>query len=75
MIDALAAAHLGQTVAVVCHGGVIAAYLARALGTHRTMWIAVENTSVTVVHVGPGGPFVVAANDCHHLYDPAFGPG
>ena len=74
VIDGLAARHAGRTVAVVCHGGVIGAYLAAALGIERSLWIAVENTSVSVVHVGPAGPFVIAANDCHHLYDPAFGP-
>ena len=66
--------HRGRTVAVVCHGGVIGAYLAAVLGIERTLWLAVENTSVSVVHLGPHGAFVVAANDCHHLYDPAFGP-
>jgi broad specificity phosphatase PhoE len=75
VIDGLADEHRGQTVAVVCHGGVIAAYVAHALGIHRSLWIAVENTSVTVVHHGPVGAFVVTANDCHHLYDPVFGPG
>ena len=64
----------GRTVAVVCHGGFIGAYLAAVLGSERTLWLAVENTSVSVVHLGPHGAFVVAANDCHHLYDPAFGP-
>ena len=75
VIDALAADHRGQTVAVVCHGGVIGAYLANALGIRRSLWLAVENTSISVVHLGPAGTFVLTANDCHHLYDPAFGPG
>jgi probable phosphoglycerate mutase len=74
VIDALAARHRGHTVAVVCHGGVIAAYLAHVLGIERSLWMAVENTSVSVVHLGPASTFVVTANDCHHLYDPAFGP-
>ena len=74
VISGLAARHRGQSVAVVCHGGVIAAYLAELLGIERSLWMAVENTSVSVVHLGPAGPFVVATNDCHHLYDSAFGP-
>lgn len=74
VIDGLAARHAGETVAVVCHGGVIAAYLAQALGIHRSLWTAVENTSVSVVHLGPHGAFVLTTNDCHHLYDPVYGP-
>ena len=74
VIEELAVRHRGRTVPVVCHGGVIGAYLAAVLGSERTLWLAVENTSVSVVHLGPHGAFVVAANDCHHLYDPAFGP-
>ncbi|MFT3854652.1 MAG: histidine phosphatase family protein [Ilumatobacteraceae bacterium] len=75
IVESLADRHRGRTVAVVCHGGVIAAYLAHVLGIERSLWMAVENTSVSVVHLGPAGPFVVTANDCHHLYDPVFGPG
>jgi 2,3-bisphosphoglycerate-dependent phosphoglycerate mutase len=69
-IEMLAARHRGETIAVVCHGGVINAYLAEVLGIERTLWLTVENTSITAVHVTPDGHSVVVANDCHHLYDP-----
>ena len=73
VVDALAARHRGGTIAVVAHGGVIGAYLAHLLGTHRSMWLTVENTSITHVRIGPHGATVVAANDCHHLYDTVTG--
>lgn len=73
VIAPIAARHAGQSVAVVCHGGAIAAYLAHVLGTPRSLWLTVENTSVTVVRIGSAGPTVVTANDCHHLYDPVTG--
>ncbi len=73
VIDELAAQHVDQTIAVVAHGGVISAYIAHLWGAHRSMVINVENTSVTAVRIGLGGPTVVTANDCHHLYDPVFG--
>jgi probable phosphoglycerate mutase len=72
-IDTLAARHAGDTIAVVAHGGAINAYLAEVLGIHRSLWLTVENTSVTVVRVTPDGHSVVVANDCHHLYDPVLG--
>lgn len=73
VVDALAEQHRGGTIAVVAHGGVIGAYLAHLLGTHRSMWLTVENTSITHVRIGPLGATVVAANDCHHLYDTVTG--
>lgn len=70
VIDAIAARHQGQTVAVVVHGGVINAYLAAVLGIERTIWLSVENTSISAVHVTPWSRSVLIAGDCHHLYDP-----
>ena len=73
VIDSLAGRHGGQSIAVVCHGGVIGAYLANVFGIHRTAWLTVENTSISQVRLSPAGPVVVTANDCHHLYDPVLG--
>lgn len=73
-VNRIASAHIGQTVAVVAHGGVINAYVAAAYNLDRTYFAAIENTSVTVVHVREGIPFLVALNSCDHLYDPVFGP-
>lgn len=68
-IDALANQHLGETIAVVAHGGVINAYLAASLDTHRSIWMMVENTSITTVKVSPESKSILTLNDCHHLYD------
>jgi broad specificity phosphatase PhoE len=69
VVDRLAGDHIGETIAIVAHGGAIAAYLAHALGIARSHWMTVENTSVSVVRVSPGRHTVVTVNDCHHLYD------
>jgi 2,3-bisphosphoglycerate-dependent phosphoglycerate mutase len=70
-IDRAWAAHPGGRVAVVCHGGVINAYLAELLGSTRTIWMTCDNTSISVVHHTPDGHTIVTANDCRHLDDPA----
>ena len=70
VVDAAAVQHAGASIAVVAHGGAINAYIAHILGVHRTMILTVENTSITAVRIGRGGPTLVTANDCNHLYDP-----
>jgi len=73
-VDRIVAQHMGERVAVVAHGGAINAYLAHVLDIHRTMFMTVENTSITLVRMHRViGPTVVTANDCHHLYDPVIG--
>ncbi len=75
VVESLAGRHRGERIAVVAHGGAIAAYVSHLLGVHRTMWFPVENTSVTLVRLdATGRPTVVTVNDCHHLYDPLVGP-
>jgi probable phosphoglycerate mutase len=76
-IDAVIDAHPAGSVAVVCHGGVINAYLAELLGIGRSTFTVLENTSVTLVRAGAGAGtndqrarVVVTVNDAHHLYDP-----
>ena len=48
-IDEIAAAHPGERVAVVCHGGVINVYLADVLGIDRLLWFDPAYTSVSRV--------------------------
>ena len=67
-INSLASQHDGGCIAVVCHGGVINAYLAEMLGTQRSLWMMVENTSITTVKLS-ATPSVLTLNDCAHLYD------
>ena len=73
VIESLARRHAGQSIAVVAHGGTIGAYLAHLFGMDRSLWMAVENTSITRVLLGADGPNVITANDCNHLYDPVIG--
>lgn len=76
VVDQLAAAHRGQRIAVVAHGGVVNAYLSLVLDVHRSLWMSVENTSITVIRMSTvAGPTVVTVNDCHHLYDPVVSIG
>ena len=65
----LAERHRGGCAAVVCHGGVINAYVAHVLGTERSIWMTVENTSITTVSIGDTVT-IVGVNDCRHLPDP-----
>lgn len=73
VVEALAARHRDETIAVVAHGGSINAYLAEVMGINRSLWMTVENTSITVVRVADHGHTVVTANDCHHLFDTVLG--
>ena len=67
-ITSLAAQHDGGCIAIVCHGGVINAYVAEMLGTQRSLWMMVENTSITTIKVSTTSS-VLTLNDCNHLYD------
>ena len=44
--------------------------MAQVLEIPHSLWLTVENTSITVVQVADGQHHVVVAGDCHHLYDP-----
>ena len=74
VVDSLAVRHRGERIAVVAHGGAINAYVSHLLGVHRSLWMTVENTSITLVRLhDERGATVVSVNDCHHLYDPVLG--
>ena len=69
------AAHIDQTIAVVSHGGAINACLAGLLEINRSHIAAIENTSITTVHLREGAPArLITMNDCNHIYDPVLGP-
>lgn len=73
--DEIVAAHPGESVAVVSHGGLINACLASLLGVDRATFSVIENTSVSLVRTGGGRIVVITINDCHHLYDPLVAVG
>ncbi len=67
----LVAANEGGTVAVVCHGGVINAFIADLYDCHRSFVAVIENTSITLLRFGLERPTLLALGDHAHLYDPA----
>lgn len=71
-LRAIAAENDGKTVAVVCHGGAIRAFLAYAMGIPANEIKRVfhcDNTGITLLEVTDGEFRVVYANDNDHLPD------
>lgn len=66
-VDAIAAKHPGQRVAVVCHGGVINSYLSKKLSMLGTMFFEPAYTSVSRVLSGRSHQQVVSINEAPHL--------
>jgi len=67
-LDAIAADHPGERVAVVCHAGVINAYTAEVLGLERLLWFEPRYTSITRVLVDRSGRRSLhSLNEAAHL--------
>ncbi len=66
-IDAIAAAHPGERVAVVCHGGVINAYLSEVISLPGTMFFEPAYTSVSRVLASETHRQLVSLNETPHL--------
>ncbi len=67
-IDAIATAHAGERVAVVCHGGVINVFLADVLGIDRLLWFDPSYTSVSRTKVSRDGiRSLMTLNETGHL--------
>jgi probable phosphoglycerate mutase len=67
-IDRVIAANPGATVGVVCHGGVINAYLAHVLGIDRLLFFEPGYTSISRVAASRRGDrSVVSLNELAHL--------
>jgi len=67
-LDGIAATHRGQTVAVICHGAIINAYLGAVIGTSRLLWFEPRYTSLHRVLVSTGGVrSVETLNELPHL--------
>lgn len=60
-LDEIVAAHPGSTVAVICHGGVINAYLATVLGLSRAMWFEPAHASIQRLRASSTGLRTVEA--------------
>lgn len=69
-IEAIIAQHEGERVVVVCHGGVINAYVGHIIGVEYDMFFRPAHTSVNVVAAGDGIRALHCLNDVHHLHTP-----
>ncbi len=68
VVDALVEKHRGESVAVVCHGGTINAYLSHWLGIAADMFFLPAHASVSVVLASADGRRAIESlNDRHHL--------
>lgn len=66
-IDAIVAKHPGERVAIVCHGGVINAYLSDIISLPGTMWFEPAYTSVSRAMAGGTHKQLVSLNETPHL--------
>ena len=66
-IDGLAAAHRGERIAVVCHGGVINTYIATVLGLDRMLFFSPDYTSISRIMIGAGVRSIGTLNETPHL--------
>ncbi len=71
-IEAILGRHPEGNVLIVCHGGVINAYVAPLLGLDHEMFFVPENTSLNSVVVDGPDRRVRFLNDALHLTDPHF---
>lgn len=66
-IEAVIARNAGERIAIVCHGGVINAYIGHIIGTPYDMFFRPAHASVSIVAVGQGRRVIRLLNDTHHL--------
>jgi probable phosphoglycerate mutase len=67
-VEGIITDHPGQTVAAVCHGGTINAYLSSVLGLDSLMFFVPDYTSISRVRASRSGDrSVVSLNETGHL--------
>jgi 2,3-bisphosphoglycerate-dependent phosphoglycerate mutase len=66
-VERVVKAHPSQRVAVVCHGGVINAYLTHILGLEELIFFEPDYTSINRVRAGNDLRTFVSANETGHL--------
>ncbi|GBD23431.1 Phosphoserine phosphatase 1 [bacterium HR29] len=69
-IESIIAENEGKRVVVVCHGGVINAYVGHIIGVEYDMFFRPAHTSVNIVAAGDGIRALHCLNDVHHLRTP-----
>jgi probable phosphoglycerate mutase len=67
-INTLAAAHPGETIAIVGHADLIKAAVAHYLGIHFDLFqrLVISTASITAINFTPMGPRVLMVNDTSH---------
>lgn len=67
-INALVAAHPGETIAIVGHADLIKAAVAHYLGVHFDLFqrIVISTASITSISFSPMGPRIITVNDTSH---------
>lgn len=66
-IEMIIADHAGRRVAVVCHGGVINAYVSHVLGSKYDVLFRPAHASISIVASADGVHTLYTLNDVHHL--------
>jgi 2,3-bisphosphoglycerate-dependent phosphoglycerate mutase len=66
-IESAIARNAGERIAVVCHGGVINAYVGHIIGSRYDMFFRPAHASVSIVVSGEGRRILRLLNDTHHL--------
>lgn len=67
-VEEIIAAHPGQRVVAVAHGGAINVALAEVLNLHRDLWVEVEYASISRVAASrQGARSIVSVNETGHL--------
>ena len=67
VVEGILALHKGQQLAIVCHGGVINAYIGHLLGLSQDMFFRPAHASVSRVLTGDGRRVIHTLNELHHL--------
>lgn len=71
VVRRLAAAHPGERIALVSHGGAINAYIAAVLGIARDYFFPTANASISAVRVRGARAMLLGLNDIAHLRAPS----
>ena len=66
-VETAIAQNVGERIAIVCHGGVINAYIGHIVRSAYDMFFRPAHTSVSIIVSGEGRRVLRTANDTHHL--------
>lgn len=66
-VETAIAKNTDERIAIVCHGGVINAYVGHIIGSRFDMFFRPAHTSVSIVVSGEGRRVLRLLNDTHHL--------